>query len=1572
MARRVNTKFLTILSVIIVGGVVTLLVLGPRLTTLFRGDRSKKALENAELLMKQAADPSLPAEEKRKKLEGAKQNYELAAAANPRDKELLVKYGDVLSKLSQYDLATYIRASRAQWDRALEQDPGYIPALTRLMESYFQETQLNPQAVFFAKLQETSTALHKLEPTNLRAASLMYIAPIHKWLANIETPASDIDVAMTELAALMEKDPTNADLPFYIAAAKAKRGVELKRSNQERQGNELLDQAVAIFDDLFKASGKDKGAEAIAYMHYRFFELLSVVRSQDRERDRTKGYTDKQRAELKRAKELVTPEDPKYVQICIAAFQQAQGLRDAKLAENILMEVRADPRWAKDQRIRLALAKLWRYNPAKQQEAVDLLELPMEDAGFEGVEARRKLGLEVDTWIELTNMYIDQYGQVKEEDARKKQLAKIDETYNRILSKVGEISAVLKLRGKMEILRGGQDSAVKAIETFEKAQAQYRVERNGEEDVDLIYLLARAYYAARQTGQARRELLKLVGPNGKIPDFIPARLMLAQLLVAEGETAAAREHVAFLQNQAPEEPEVVRLVLATLDSKEAMKVKSTFEKLPEETRAQRMNKAAMALNPPLSSPEDALRLYKLVLKEAPGDFDALQGARDILIAQDKKDDALALLKAGKAAAPQEKRIDLLLMQVEGATAEKIGEFSVDVIKETYKNDPLLRELKLYEFEALRKGRKEAFPHLVEAEKIKNNDGRVLDLMWQYYVGEQNWNKASEYVEKLAALNWDQAEGLIYRYRQSMMRNDLRGAVQHAQDLTAKRPYFSRSWVFLAQALQAQGQTDLAINNYNLALDKQSENVDALAGLVSCYFQRREYSEAARVIETGMKAHPNNTFFKQQWTYYHMNFGDPKVIIEPAKADRDAAPDDVHKWIQLGRAQYMAARKKDADSAKYIADAKQTFADAVKKFPGERVIWAFIEEISEFNKDLDGGVAALRDMASRPEFKDSPDPYLMLADHYLKFEKPADAEATMKVALEKFNTNLDVRRRLAAFYTQNKRYDEALKLLDPSSPEAIVRQQIVEILMLSGRFDDAEKLLRGLIQSNPSDKAQLAQLHALLGVVLLNQKKPEQAMESLNTSLGIDARNQAALYSRGQMRLQSGAIEDAIKDLQFLRDLNPNHIEGRVSLAEAFKQKQMYTDCARELEDALRRAPMRRDIRINVISVYAATKDWSSAERLLKEAADAEPREIMWMRMQAKLWSVRGQHEKAALRIRDALAIADEKMKGELLRDYMDILEAGKNWRQLLAECDQVFRASPQAANEAWWIYVKRAVANRNVDQKPEAMADFEKALSIAAADKNASQDVQIAIMDRLAENMGKEEAIRRVAALSSGTDAKSVRWKVVLAYLYMSNNQAKEATETIAQVRGQFGSLEEKDRLNALNVSGTIYMMNQQFPEAKAVYEELLAKQPDHVAALNNLACLWAEHSEAPDRLAKALGYSTKAYDAMNRQNRQDSSVLDTHGWVNVLSGGTNLDRGIELLNASVKAGEIPEAHYHLGEAYLLKKFPDAAKSSLSRAAEMLQERKEKEQKTDEGLKQKVDQAREKAEKALLEAAAKQ
>ena len=74
------------------------------------------------------------------------------------------------------------------------------------------------------------------------------------------------------------------------------------------------------------------------------------------------------------------------------------------------------------------------------------------------------------------------------------------------------------------------------------------------------------------------------------------------------------------------------------------------------------------------------------------------------------------------------------------------------------------------------------------------------------------------------------------------------------------------------------------------------------------------------------------------------------------------------------------------------------------------------------------------------------------------------------------------------------------------------------------------------------------------MVLMNQKHEDQALESLTTALKLDPKNQAALFTRGQLYLKAKRpqLDLAVKDLSAAEALDPRNLGARLSLAEALR------------------------------------------------------------------------------------------------------------------------------------------------------------------------------------------------------------------------------------------------------------------------------------------------------------------------------------------------------------------------------------------------------------------------------------
>jgi tetratricopeptide (TPR) repeat protein len=107
-----------------------------------------------------------------------------------------------------------------------------------------------------------------------------------------------------------------------------------------------------------------------------------------------------------------------------------------------------------------------------------------------------------------------------------------------------------------------------------------------------------------------------------------------------------------------------------------------------------------------------------------------------------------------------------------------------------------------------------------------------------------------------------------------------------------------------------------------------------------------------------------------------------------------------------------------------------------------------------------------------------------------------------------------------------------------------------------------------------------------------------------------------------------------------------------------------------------------------------------------------------------------------------------------------------------------------------------------------------------------------------------------------------------------------------------------------------LYTRNREYAKAIPVYEKVLARQPDHWAAANDLAFLLCEGDASGKDLDRALNLAERA----RRLRPEEGTVLDTMGWIYHRKG--DFQKAVDLLQrVQAKAPDSPIANYHLGMA---------------------------------------------------------
>ena len=170
MARRVNTKFLTILTCVVLG-LLAVAVLASKF--LIRESPDKYVNAGNQLLSE-------------KKYEEAARNFAHAVALDPKNPALWVQYGDALNELSAVD-PEYLARARQAWESALATDASNKPALDRMMSFWSDMANIYTyRPEIFERLNDTAKRLYAADPKNAAAEVAIVTSVIRPWLVGVE------------------------------------------------------------------------------------------------------------------------------------------------------------------------------------------------------------------------------------------------------------------------------------------------------------------------------------------------------------------------------------------------------------------------------------------------------------------------------------------------------------------------------------------------------------------------------------------------------------------------------------------------------------------------------------------------------------------------------------------------------------------------------------------------------------------------------------------------------------------------------------------------------------------------------------------------------------------------------------------------------------------------------------------------------------------------------------------------------------------------------------------------------------------------------------------------------------------------------------------------------------------------------------------------------------------------------------------------------------------------------------------------------------------------------------------
>jgi cellulose synthase operon protein C len=1498
MARRVNTKFLIILTLVVGGGAVAALFARE---VLFKKDPDALVAQSDAALQQGNLDESI-------------RLLQQAVGAKPSDPTLRVRLGDLQVQLAGRDNDA-IRRALAAWNSALEVDPAHMPALERLISVYRQIVQVSPQAHNFSELKRLAEKAVAIQPDNHAFRGLIHQAVIEPWAAH-GYPTSDqsIDEAVAGLTELAEKDPAGAAYPYWIARAKLFRAT----TQPESVRRQLRDESIKLFDDALKAQPEN------ASMHWRAAQIHGMAAALEREKPAREQRMTQMRTLAQKARELSKPTDADFVDIQVLNAELAAQSGDLN-AGNEIMKALAEAR-PNDQAVRLAQARMLGRDPRRRAEAIRILEQPVVNVTFGPENALRDL--EVATRVQLLELKTGVINEITDPEQKKAAITEAEGILTDLQRRIGEPPLLLRLRGQLLLAKG---QPVQAITTLEQARdvAQHEGQAT---DYELLFTLARAYIQQGQSGLAEPLLQNIIRAA---PDHALSRLMLSELLLQRNDIAGAEYQLRMLKEQGAPPEQIRNFEIAIAQSKaDKTTVDREYGTMPEETPPQMVRKAQIAAA--TNNRADALRLFEKARAADPKSVNPAVLAV-LYLAEKQRDQAIEVVETALKDDPENRSLRLLSEQlkIENPTQQQV----LDIRRKIAESipDEFERVVALFDIERDGGNTDAALANIRRAAELKPDDVNIQNQLFAFHLQQQDWAAAERLAEQLGRDNRDQANGLLYRYQLAMAQGKVDQGVELARQLVRDLPSFAQSHLALAQSRQRQGQFRQAVDAYQKVLERQRTNMDAYRGLIACFYALQQPDDAARYIEEGRNVRPNDPYFAEARLEHAERFGNPADALAAREEAARQNPDDAAAIARLGRvyqasARYAAARNNEAAAKSAMEKARATFAGAIQKWPDELAFYASLAEAQVALGDAAGAEKTIRQTLTRDAWKDKPQPHQLLAEYLARVGRIPDAKAEMRQAMLKAQGDVNVRLQLAMFLAQAGDVDAALEELQAAGDDPRVESARIEILLNAGRAKEAEEALNAAIAARPESanlKAQLAMLYAAT-------KRSDEALARIDEALSKDPENAIALLTKGRIELARSQADKAVETLEKVRSQLPKNVEVRATLAQAYRQIGNADAAVRELEAAVEAQPLNKGLRLQLHDTLASARPprWVEAENKLREARQmpqfAEDPELMLA--EAAMWRARGQFAKSLAAAREAMkAVPDHPV---IQSNYFDILLASREYKQVLAETEPLTSKEQVPA----WVYQVRAVAHKGNGDKAAALAEYEKAL--ATPDAQKMPEIQARLISSMARELGVDEAIRRMGDKIETQPT----WQLLALQLYQAGGRYDEAVRLLEKMEPTHKELPEPQQKQYLRLAGLIYSAAKPMPQpqkALDAYVSLLQMEPDSLDVLNNLACLLIDTMRPADP-NRAFTYSQRAIDLMNQRGQIQPLIQDTHGWVMVhipqrQEQGTNL-----LADVVARDPDFPDVFYHLGVAYMMQNQPQRAIPQFERAKAMIEQFEQK------------------------------
>ena len=682
---------------------------------------------------------------------------------------------------------------------------------------------------------------------------------------------------------------------------------------------------------------------------------------------------------------------------------------------------------------------------------------------------------------------------------------------------------------------------------------------------------------------------------------------------------------------------------------------------------------------------------------------------------------------------------------------------------------------------------------------------------------------------------------------------------------------------------------------------------------------------------------------------YLKLGDKNHAFQELSRTVELLPDDYHARAEMANL-LSEVRNSDGSASQDALKQAKPHLDLLREkqpnTPETHEAWAYYDLAQ---KNLGQAIQeAQQAVALDPSRSKS---YLLLALIQLQSNMTDQAEASYKKAIQVDPKSIDAQLLLGVFYASHNRLAEADQQfkhaieIDPKSPAP--RAALVPVLVQENKKDEAESFLRQTkkdLAGNPEGYRMLGDYYYAVGDL-------EKAVAEFATLYDEHPKDVRVKKNYIQLLIVKNQLDKANKLNNEILKSNAHDVDALIAKGQIQIAQGDVAGAVESLQGALHNDPDNATAHYHLGVAYAQQGDAPRAESEWRAAVHVNPGNILAQKALATLELGRNENQAALDTANQIIKAQPYAGDGYLLRSEAEL--RSQNYSEAQHDAEEAEQRAPQSPDpyiqlggiqfsqkhfsEAEKFY------QQALDKDPKSTNGLSGLMHVYVAQKNydkaiAAANAQIAkspqtsnFYDLLATALydGKKDYAGSRTALEKAIslDKNNVDAIEKLGRVEVQQHQADQALSLFLNAAKSFPR-----EVRFFILAGQLYSDQQNWDQAKAMYQQALALSPDNPLASNNLAYVILEQGGNVD-VAMNMAQSAR------RGMPESGSFADTLGWAYYHKGiyQSAIDQFQEALRLNEKNGGPDDAtvHYHLGLAYQKANQISLARQQLEKAVKL-------------------------------------